>query len=457
MHEQTFAVLQTLEAVGNVSSRKEKERLLQEAFAASHGPALRQALVYANDPYQMFGVIALESAALPEVPVPSWEHFVFSLERLRSKQCTGNDARDLVARLTTSENATWNKWAVRIINKDLRIGAAAKTINKVAGNELIREFTLALCDAFDPNEEDCQNTYSIFGNDFFIEPKRDGWRCVAHCNDNNVVFYSRSGKPLANTKFIEQELVALNLKDVVLDGELMARTYKETTNLCGADVRDVPEDLVRELKFYVFDVVPAAYFFSQGKEAACATLEHRRIELVTLSLGFKEFVKLWECEVFDSKSLKQYEAHLSQKFEGSILKDKSRPYGFSRTRTGWHKVKPMRECDVTAIGFAEGEPGTKNAGTLGAVICRGEVKLTALDVASSTGHNNATDEVVQVEVSVGTGFSDELRAEIWANQATYLGRVFEVGFQDCTKAEGSAVWSLRFPRLLRTRVDKVSV
>jgi hypothetical protein len=56
-------------------------------------------------------------------------------------------------------------------------------------------------------------------------------------------------------------------------------------------------------------------------------------------------------------------------------------------------------------------------------------------------------------VKVGSGFSDELRKEVWQNQDKYLGAICEVKyFEETSNADGGL--SLRFPIFKDFRSDK---
>jgi DNA ligase-1 len=54
-----------------------------------------------------------------------------------------------------------------------------------------------------------------------------------------------------------------------------------------------------------------------------------------------------------------------------------------------------------------------------------------------------------VEVQVGSGLTDDLREQIWADPDSFLGRVIEVRYQEVTP-DGS----LRFPTFVCFRNDK---
>ena len=83
--------------------------------------------------------------------------------------------------------------------------------------------------------------------------------------------------------------------------------------------------------------------------------------------------------------------------EGIMINFLDSHYEFKRSNA-LLKVKKMNDLDLEIIGFEEGT--NKNAGKLGAILV------------------NYRDNIVKV----GSGFSDELREEIWQNQDKWLGR-----------------------------------
>jgi len=81
------------------------------------------------------------------------------------------------------------------------------------------------------------------------------------------------------------------------------------------------------------------------------------------------------------------------------------------------------------------EEGTgRNEGKLGAFICEGQ------------------DDGLQIQVNVGSGFSDAQRKDFWDSKDTLVGQIVEVRADAATKNQDSEeVYSLRFPRFLRFR------
>jgi DNA ligase-1 len=119
---------------------------------------------------------------------------------------------------------------------------------------------------------------------------------------------------------------------------------------------------------------------------------------------------------------------IDQGFEGIMIKDPEAIYECKRS-TSWLKQKPFIEVSLTVVGI---EPGTgKNEGKMGALLCEGE------------------DDGKFIKVSVGSGWTDDQRAEV---DDTVIGQVLEVRADAITRSQDSEeVYSLRFPRALRFR------
>mgnify|MGYP003345677355 FL=1 len=132
------------------------------------------------------------------------------------------------------------------------------------------------------------------------------------------------------------------------------------------------------------------------------------------------------------KRFKQINAEaITGGYEGIMIKDPEAVYETKRTHS-WLKQKPFIEVSLTVVGLEEGTG--KNTGRLGALICEG------------------ADDGVQIRTNVGSGLTDALRDEIWADQKTVVGQVVEIRADAKTRSQDSDnVWSLRFPRFIRFR------
>ena len=119
-----------------------------------------------------------------------------------------------------------------------------------------------------------------------------------------------------------------------------------------------------------------------------------------------------------------HDTYISEGYEGAMIKDTEAPYKFGR---GYEvmKMKEFLDADLTIKSLAEGTG--KHSGKLGSV----------------------TVDFNGVEVSIGSGFSDDLRDSIWADKDSFVGRTIEVRYQEVTP-DGS----LRFPTFVCFRRDR---
>jgi DNA ligase-1 len=118
-------------------------------------------------------------------------------------------------------------------------------------------------------------------------------------------------------------------------------------------------------------------------------------------------------------------------YEGVMIKEPDALYECKRT-TSWLKMKPFIEVSLAVTAVEEGTG--RNRGKLGAIVCEG------------------IDDGKRIVVNVGSGFTDEQRAEFWASKDTLIDQIVEVRADAATRSQDSEdTWSLRFPRFLRFR------
>ena len=107
-----------------------------------------------------------------------------------------------------------------------------------------------------------------------------------------------------------------------------------------------------------------------------------------------------------------------------MLKDPEAPYECKRSHS-WLKMKPYIEVTLQVRGSEQGTG--RNADRLGAFVCKG------------------IDDGREIEVNVGSGFSDEQRVTFFENQDDVLGQMIEVRADAITQNQ-DGTYSLRFPR-----------
>lgn len=357
-------------------------------------------------------------------------------QRLSTRELTGNAALTTINLLRQeATEAEWNSWYRRILIKDLRCGVSEKTINSVAGkqneNYTIPVFSCQLA-------HDGANHESKITGKKIVEVKLDGVRVVAIVYPSGTVnLYSRNGKELANFPHIEQQLAKHAVffpEPMVLDGEVMSSSFQDLMKQVHRKSDVQSEDAV----LHLFDILPLSEF-SQGSSI------HNQIQRIGQLLA-------WYRPIADHMPNVTVVGHVSVDldtpegraefnrinqeaidggYEGIMIKEPGAKYETKRTHA-WLKRKPVIEVSLTVVGVEEGTG--KNAGRLGALICEGE------------------DDGRTIRTNVGSGLTDELRSDIWADQQSVLGQIVEIRADAATKNQDSQdVWSLRFPRFVRFR------
>ena len=314
----------------------------------------------------------------------------------------------------------------KIITKNVILGVDTKTVNKVMPN-LIPTFNVMLANKYFDKPE------IIEGKEFAITTKIDGMRCIMLKESGSVTFWSRQGQKIDGLVDLEEEAAKYFPNDLCLDGELIADvgnpdTYKDTMK--RARNKDAEK---HGLKMMVFDCMSAEEFRNQRANNAY----HKRRDLLDCVFNgtwfvhdFKYFEKLpiLYQGTDTSKIIELLEEQTSKGEEGVMINVCDAAYEFKRTNQ-LLKVKKFQDTEVKVIGFQEGT--NKYAGTLGALVC--EYKYSTVDV--------------------GSGFSDVLRDEIWANKDAWLGKIITVKYFEETYNSATGLPSLRFPVFIRVRED----
>jgi DNA ligase-1 len=420
-----FQIIQELEAD---NSRLAKEAIIERE---KDNVELLEGIHLALSPYITFGVKKVPSFSGPDGQGLPWEAFKELCELLATRQLTGDDARSAIElALSASTKAQWNDWYRRILIKDLRCGVSEKTVNKVVkGAVPVFECMLA---------HDGANHEKKIKGVKLLEPKLDGVRCITVVNyeARTVIQYTRNGKVLENFSHIADSLLTY-IDDLgrsyVLDGEVVSSSFQTLMK----QVHRKDDVQASDARLMLFDMIPLSEF-KEGK----STLGQRRRS--NLLRSFKHtFDKCGNIDVITQTEVDldgmvgevQFRAYnkeaIEAGFEGIMIKDPNAIYECKRSAS-WLKQKPFIEVSLTVKAVEEGTG--KNLGKLGALICEGE------------------DDGKVIHVNVGSGFTDDQRAEYWDDKDTMLGQIVEVRADAATRSQDSEdIYSLRFPRFLRFR------
>jgi len=426
-----YQIIQELEAD---ASRLAKEAILKREADAQNIEFYAGVHLALNN-YITFGVKKVPTFTGPDGQGLPWEAFNELAHLLYNRQLTGHEARDAIElALSASTKNQWNGWYRRILIKDLRCGISEKTVNKVLKESALETIPVFECML----AHDGANHEKKITGVRLLEPKLDGVRCITVVNyeSRSVVQYTRNGKVLENFSHISDSLLAhLDTigRSYVLDGEVVSHSFQDLMK----QVHRKDDVKATDARLMLFDIVPLSEF-----QAGKSTLGQRRRTKLLQSFkhvfeqcGNIDVIKQTEVDLggyVGELQFKQFNKDaIEAGYEGIMIKDPDAPYECKRS-TSWLKMKPFIEVSLTVTAVEEGTG--RNEGKLGALICEGE------------------DDGKTIMVNVGSGFTDDQRADYWNDKETMLGQVVEVRADAATRSQDSEdIYSLRFPRFLRFR------
>lgn len=438
-------IIAALEAT---SGRLDKEKIVKQAWDAGCVEFFLGAKM-AYDALITFGVKKvplIEGTDDPNfTPSMTWAKFVDIAGKLQHRGLTGNTARDVLRDAAENSSITeWNGWYRRILLKDLKCGVTDSTINKIleaagpaAKPYIIPIFSCQLAKNGDDHPKKMKGMK-------LLDVKLDGVRVltIMDVENNTVTQYSRDGRQNDRFEFITTALAKLlpELKQsIVFDGEMTSRSFQALmTQINRKDNVDMSD-----AKLALFDLIPLKDFVA-GECKLTQTARHELLSgfigLLQKHCGSRVYVIPKLAVDLDTPEgqtkFKEFNNEtVAAGFEGIMIKDPNATYRTKRT-DAWLKLKPFITVDLEVIGFESGKEESKFKNTLGGLVCRGN------------------DQDKLIEVTVGGGYSEELRDEIWANQDKVLGRIVEIKGDVLTKSQDSDVWSLRFPVFVGFRDDK---
>ena len=371
----------------------------------------------ALDPMVTFGVKQVpirEGADGEGLPMKEFEELA---SQLQQRVLTGHDARDAIQQdMEMATNEQWNDWYRRILIKDLRCGTGAKLINKVVKDTIpLFECMLAHDGAKHPKK---------IKGECIIEYKYDGVRVIAIVQNGVATLYSRNGKVLSNFPHIEQALSKPEYNDTVFDGEVMSDDFqtlmKQVHRKEGAQTQDA--------YLALFDVLSLEEF-QQGEGSQDAMTRKLALEQYRDKDACIKVVDYWVVN-FDKPEGQELfndlnKTALEKGYEGLMIKPSHDIYKCKRSHA-WLKIKPFIEVTLEVVSVEEGTG--KNEGMLGALVVEG------------------TDDGKFFHLNVGSGLSDEMREQIWANKDDVIGQLVEVRADAVTISQDNDAYSLRFPR-----------
>lgn len=293
----------------------------------------------------------------------------------------------------THSSALEQKWLIRMILKDMKLGVSKETVLQVfhpdapdlynVSTDLkkvcqqlhdpsvsLSDVSIELFSAFKPMLAAVANIRNVekqMGNSpFYIQTKLDGERIQLHKDGDVYKYFSRNafeytqqfgGSPLQGslTPYIHNVFKS-NVVNCILDGEMMAyNSTTETLTQKGSkfDIKKLMDDSELQTCFCVFDVL-LVNDQKLGKEP----LKKRYETLETVFTPVKGRIHL--VSKTDARSMQEVVRALNgaidNREEGIMVKDPLSIYKPDKRGEGWLKIKPeyvdglMDELDLLIVG-----------------------------------------------------------------------------------------------------------
>jgi DNA ligase D-like protein (predicted ligase) len=280
-----------------------------------------------------------------------------------------------------------------------------------------------------------------FGDDWLLERKLDGERCVARKVGSDVRLESRTGKDLTSTyPEVRQAVAAQPSRDILLDGEVVAYDGDQTSftrlqQRLGV-ARPSPEQVAKDPVVYcVFDLLEV-----DGEDLTGRPLVERRGRLTSM---VRSSPALQHTEAWRDDSEGRFAAACRSGWEGLIAKRVDAPYVAGRSKD-WLKLKCVWEQEFVIGGYTD--PGGSRT-DFGALLV-GYYENGALRYAGKvgTGYTKATLHDLGIRLRK---LETAEPAFVDARPVPRGALVAQIGF-----AEWTSDARLRQPRFLGLRDDK---
>lgn len=425
----------------------------------------------------------------------------------------GNNPRGVdeqLAELFKKTNAEEQKWIIRIILKDLKLGIGQDRILNLyhpdaadfytVNNNLsmlcdtlsdmttrLHEIEISLFSPFRPmlsNRCDVTQFNKIFlkTRHLYIETKFDGERFQLHMKNNRFKYFSRNGFDFTNTygeSFASGFYTPLlknvfnsTVKSVILDGEMMG--WNKKTNQFGSkgmdfDVKHLKPHNVYQPCFCAFDILLLNDEVLTNKPLC------ERLSLLDTTLnplhGILQISKRLETSNKED-IVTALNGSMDKEEEGIVFKDVTSLYKSNDRNAGWWKMKleyfedVMSDLDVIVIGgyYGDGKHRQKISGFLVGVSGKFPDEYYSLaKIASGLDE----DELKTVEEKLGPHWINikdgnpedygvyfgKEKPDVWIPPSKSL--IFLVrGSELIRSSDFKTNYTLRFPRIQKIRLDK---
>jgi len=405
------------------SSTIDKQTIIEDYCNHSSEAAhfTKQILLYTYHPLWQYNITSENLKKKKSLRGQKYHNFFELLNDLQTRTITGHDAigavHTFIDRYPDNEELIYC-----IIDKDLKTRAGDKIINKAIPDH-IPEFSVALADKYNPSIVNWEDGW-------YVSRKIDGARCIGIVDGHgNTTFYSRTGKEFDTLGVVRDGIKALNITNVVFDGELCLVDEYGNEDFQGIMKQLKKKDhTISNPCYKIFDMISHEEFYSKRGESnkpfglrfnnLMVTL--KRNSIPCLSAVNQERIK-------NDEHFAEWCVEASQNgWEGLMLRA-DEPYKGKRSKD-LLKYKSFFDDEYTVIDIKMGPFRYVKDGQ--------EVEETML--------SNVTISHKGYNVDVGSGFTIEERQAFFKNPNLILGKTITVQYFEETKNQQGTI-SLRFP------------
>lgn len=341
-------------------------------------------------------------------------------------------AKGLGVKLEEKIRAEKMKHGGRNANSDAAFGEKGKFVAKRDTSMVIGAKTMKpmLCHKWEETDK-CEK-YFDFDEGVYIQPKLDGWRCLAMMHGDDVILHTRNGKQypfFANIRKDVKRLLGAMEPGTILDGELYSYAlfnpttgeevpedakFQAISSTCAVS-NSVPTQYDSQMNYFIYDIANTEL---TQKE------RFRRLEDGFESGAFGLLYRVETLCIHKKSELRSHlDRYISDGFEGIILRSSKLMYKSTRSMM-MRKYKLFEDDEFEIVGFKSGE-GVEEGCVVW--VCKDDEGRT-FDVRPKGTH--------------------EERKKLYKKGSTFIGQKLTVRFQEKT-ADGIP----RFPVGIGIRED----
>ena len=407
--------LEILEALRNTSSNNEKLKILKDfKDNLDFEKVLKYTYDKVNYTYGVTPKTVLEFQTIETTDSGMFE----VLDILNARKVTGHKALNLCKAFLN--NNPDNDIFIKILDRDLKIGVNAKTLNKVFKG-IVPAPQYCRCAVLS------EKALKKFKFPAFIQLKCDGSYREAFVQDGIVTFKTRSGEPYENP--VIQEIMK-DFPNGYYTGEFTLGKADEIADRATGNGNlnsDNPD--FQNIHFTIWD-------YLTEDEYTLKTVSKYSERFERLKGIIKDFTLI---HIVPSKVVNNIEEALAETsswmekgLEGGVLKSFDMKFK-NGTSNEQLKIKLKVDADLRCVGFQKGTKGTKYENQNKVILFKND------------------EGTIQGQCS---GMTDAEVLEVTKNPEKYIGKVLSVQFNDLTKAEGNDFYALSHPVFICFRDDK---